>query len=86
MNCNTNSTGTSKTPNRYAHFTRTPARQSTYVCINCGKRTRDTGHGEGGTDLCRACLDEAELENAHSDGEHNGAPMKGCPECEARYA
>ena len=39
-----------------------------YECADCGKRTRDTGKGEGSVGLCAACYDAAEAANAASDG------------------
>lgn len=38
-----------------------------YICAMCGKRTRDTGNGEGQTGLCKKCYDAAEEENYESD-------------------
>lgn len=52
-----------------------------YVCKSCGKKTRETSGGEGGTQLCRRCFDKSSQENAHSD-HHEGA-MSNCPECRA---
>lgn len=38
------------------------------VCRVCGKRTRETGRGEGGCELCAVCLEQAGDENSVSDG------------------
>ena len=40
-----------------------------YVCIECGKVTRDTGHGEGDLGMCRRCMQIGEYVNAISDGD-----------------
>lgn len=42
---------------------------STYICEDCGKRTRDTGIGEKEVGLCKKCYEEAEKYNAYVDGE-----------------
>lgn len=39
----------------------------TYRCPECGKQTRDTGHGEASVGLCKACYQAAEQANADSD-------------------
>ena len=39
-----------------------------YVCISCGKKTRETGYDESTYELCRRCNAEALLENSVSDG------------------
>jgi len=41
-----------------------------YECKACGKQTRETGDGESSCELCRACHDDAGLENTHSDQHH----------------
>ena len=38
-----------------------------YVCEICGKRTRDTGIGEGQMGYCRSCFDEMEKENIETE-------------------
>ena len=53
-----------------------------YVCKMCGKRTRETGEGESGIDMCRACCEYSGAENTHSDCEHDESPEPGCPICE----
>lgn len=58
------------------------AGSGTYSCLACGKKTRDTGQGEGDLRLCAACLDEAGLENEHMDEGHDD-PVAGCPLCPA---
>ncbi len=81
MTSNANPTDSKTTTNRYSRFTKTPARRSTYTCIDCGKRTRDTGRGEEGTDLCWKCYEAAGWENAHSDNDHAHNPDPDCPIC-----
>jgi len=54
--------------------------ETTYACRCCGKKTRETGAGEVGVQLCRACLRDAEWENHHSDECHDGA-RDTCPVC-----
>jgi len=39
-----------------------------YRCGRCGKRTRETGHGEAHFEMCYSCLMLSELENSLSDG------------------
>lgn len=39
----------------------------TYRCIICGKLTRNVD-GESDLELCKACYDECERENAEADG------------------
>lgn len=39
-----------------------------YICSECGKRTRDTGNGEGELRLCRHCLEQGEWDNFIEDG------------------
>lgn len=43
-------------------------RTAVYTCGNCGKKTRETGHGESELELCAYCLREGLLENSLSDG------------------
>lgn len=38
-----------------------------YKCEGCGKTTRETGLGESGVQLCKACYAEAQIENVGSD-------------------
>ena len=45
-----------------------------YKCLDCGKQTRDTGHGEGDARLCRACYEAAETANAESDDGEDTQP------------
>ncbi len=42
-----------------------------YTCGDCGKQTRDTGHGEADTGLCYRCMQNAEIENFVSDNDDN---------------
>lgn len=56
-------------------------RGGAYRCRSCGKLTRETGGDESSVELCRSCLQEAEMENAHSDGYHDDAPNPECPDC-----
>ena len=51
-----------------------------YDCGACGKKTRDTGRGEAGVQLCLACYVQACRENRHSDDDHDG-PLDTCPIC-----
>ncbi len=38
-----------------------------YICSICGKKTRDTGHGEGSVGICRDCYIEQEEYNQSLD-------------------
>jgi len=50
------------------HFEKTTAVSSTiYECECCGKRTRNTGHGEEAVELCLRCYIESLIQNAVSD-------------------
>lgn len=40
-----------------------------YTCKCCGKQTRETGACESQVEMCLACMEEAEAENAEQDGE-----------------
>lgn len=42
--------------------------RSTFVCENCGKRTRETAVNEG-LNLCPKCTELFQLENSLADGE-----------------
>lgn len=51
-------------------------------CTDCGTRPQDTT--EIGPELCRVCLDYAEMENVHQDhGDDHGDeyPTETCPVC-----
>jgi hypothetical protein len=53
----------------------------TMHCRCCGLHHLDpTDKDALGVELCRPCLDEAELENEHSDHGHP-EPVDGCPSC-----
>ena len=54
-----------------------------YLCGLCGKRTRDTGAGEGPVELCKRCYATCTADNDHSDhGAANGHTDEGdCPTC-----
>lgn len=69
---------------KIARFDRTNpfGRKTTYICDNCGKRTRETGDSESGVGLCKKCFEEAGLENEHSDYGHKEFNPK-CPTCRA---
>jgi len=61
---------------------------ATYTCYDCGKRTRDTGRGEGayldGSEgLCYACYMRESAENEHhdNDGQHSKGMEEHCPLC-----
>jgi hypothetical protein len=50
-------------------------------CHCCRVRKLDPSDKDAASlELCRPCLDEAELENEHSDYGHD-TPVKGCPSC-----
>jgi hypothetical protein len=51
-----------------------------YVCGICKKRTRETGDGESGCDLCAKCWDREGRRNTHLD--HHDTPVDGCEFCE----
>lgn len=51
------------------------------ACRMCGKQTHSSIDGCNGLDLCRPCREEAEMENAHYDGNHEDAPEKDCKLC-----
>jgi len=40
---------------------------STYICENCGKRTRESGNDESSLKMCLACSLEGEIQNMMSD-------------------
>ena len=40
---------------------------SVYTCVNCKRRTRETGDGESDLQLCKQCYLEAGYENEHLD-------------------
>jgi hypothetical protein len=53
------------------------------TCRACNARripSRNSDPDAHGLELCRPCLDEAELENEHSDYGHD-EPVPGCPQC-----
>ena len=67
---------------RNAGFDRTnPWCKTTYICDNCGKRTRETGHSESGVGLCKACFIEAGEYNTHTDYHSKEEPDKDCQWC-----
>lgn len=39
-----------------------------YTCLICGKRTRETGGGESGCNLCVRCMEVSGHENSVADG------------------
>lgn len=39
-----------------------------YICVVCRKKTRETGDGESGSEMCKKCFIEAQEENARQDG------------------
>ena len=64
-----------------------------YVCANCGKRTRETGHDESNLELCALCLwrtyaensifdrvSSDEIRNAMLDEAKNAKTVKECQE------
>lgn len=44
-------------------------RGGVFECISCGKKTRQTGHGNEDLELCIKCYDEAGEENERADHE-----------------
>lgn len=52
-----------------------------YVCLGCGKRTRETGSSESNVELCIDCYDDAGMENEHDDGHHDDNPHSDCRWC-----
>ena len=44
---------------------------STYICENCGKRTRESGNDESSLGMCLACNLEGEIQNMIADYGHN---------------
>lgn len=53
-------------------------------CRMCGKLTTWSGaSGKGGLELCKACFDQATLDNEHYDGYHAETPHAGCALCRA---
>ena len=67
------------TPSGWNHTT-------TYPCGACGKRTRDTGYGEGPVELCKACYIRCTVDNNHMDygteGGHVAENDTPCPRCD----
>ena len=51
------------TPNRFNQGS------GKYECVDCGKLTRETGHGESDVDLCAYCMYHIQYENALADGQ-----------------
>jgi hypothetical protein len=51
-------------------------------CRVCGKRTHSSIDGNVGIALCRACYEDAGMENEHSDGHHDDAPHPDCTDCQ----
>jgi len=41
--------------------------RGSYICVICGKRTRDTGAGEAEFQMCKNCMEECEQENYEND-------------------
>lgn len=52
-----------------------------YLCLGCGKKTRETGEGESDCELCRDCYEKAGLENEHNDGHHQDKKIVNCIKC-----
>ena len=69
----------------HARFGRSSGGSGAYTCGECGKRTRDTGHGEAPLMLCKRCYVLASVYNVHDDNAHAG-PFESCPECRANVA
>lgn len=47
-----------------SHFRRG---SSVYTCNLCGVRTRETGHGESGCELCKDCFELCGIDNELND-------------------
>lgn len=62
-----------------------PNRSGIFVCLNCSKRTRETGWDESSVQLCKACLFEANRFNLHFDNGHAGKDPNACAICIAEY-
>lgn len=47
------------------HFTKNRFQKNSgsYICLCCGKKTRDTGHDEASCCLCKKCYEEALEDN-----------------------
>jgi hypothetical protein len=74
---------TNNTPLRVSTFqNRVWGQNAIYVCLECGKRTRETGDCESGANLCRDCFEMSGIDNEHSDGEHRDTPHPDCPRCQ----
>lgn len=59
----------------------------TYDCpMRCGRKLDPSNKDALGVELCPQCYDEAGLENAHSDGHHEGPDeyVPECPDCQER--
>lgn len=59
-----------------SHYPQWTARISTfqpgtgkYICIDCGKLTRDTGLGEASVEMCARCYEVNMLDNSLADGD-----------------
>ena len=79
------STGEHFAPETIAHIWNS-ARLSQFRCPYCHEYklaidgwTRDSHN----LDMCQECFDEAELEDAHSDGYHDAERDPDCPACRA---
>lgn len=59
------------------------ARERTYHCYSCGndKPISEWTRDSHGVNLCAACMEEAEEENAHSDHNHEDYPDRDCTIC-----
>ncbi len=49
------------------NFNRFAKGSACFTCRDCGKRTRDTGGGNGGVELCPVCYAKAGAENTLQD-------------------
>lgn len=52
-------------------------------CADCGRKFADSTRRDSNDTLCPDCYEIAGLENAHVDGDHDGAPSETCPMCQA---
>lgn len=63
-------------------------RAFTYHCYACdqSRPVSDWDRDSASVDLCRPCMDDAEMENAHADGYHDEDPEPHCPDCQLTTA
>jgi hypothetical protein len=54
---------------------------TTYTCLECGKKTRETGDSESSVSLCAKCYEDAGLYNQHQDDHSKRGPDPDCKWC-----